>query len=268
MNKIPFEDGQLVKAGYVNIKGEKYDIVEPIYNGTVPINAETLNLLQANIEEAINEANTSMSEILKTTTNELKKTQQELKKNIQNILDVLNAMIIGELPEIYYSYDGIKATQLENNQSINSASISYRTDNIESAILIKDGEQIVYEVGQMIDEEGTYSIKLKKIDGTVTAPLIFKIDNTAPIVTGIETTVIRETIIIRFMNFDDVVSAILTTQNGDIDLYALANEGKLEQDENGRYIYTIEYTEENKGQYYLEVKDAAGNETYRNFRIR
>ena len=127
MNKIPFEDGQLVKAGYVNIKGEKYDIVEPIYNGTVPINAETLNLLQANIEEAINEANTSMSEILKTTTNELKKTQQELKKNIQNILDVLNAMIIGELPEIYYSYDGINAKakwkskkhQLHNYKIIN-----------------------------------------------------------------------------------------------------------------------------------------------------
>ena len=267
MNKIPFEDGQLVKAGYVNIKGEKYDIVEPIYNGTVPINAETLNLLQANIEEAINEANTSMSEILKTTTNELKKTQQELKKNIQNILDVLNAMIIGELPEIYYSYDGIKATQLENNQSINSASISYRTDNIESAILIKDGEQIVYEVGQMIDEEGTYSIKLKKIDGTVTAPLIFKIDNTAPIIessTGPLASFIRETTTIVFKDMEDLETATLETPSGEIiNLKEVAI-----KDENGNYTYVLEHkVEEKNKQYILLAYDKAGNIFRKTLRI-
>ena len=136
----------------------------------------------------------------------------------------------------------------------------------ETIVLKRNGTVVDFENGDLLEIDGKYTITATNADGVTERNFI--IDNVGPIVEGIETTVIRETITIRFMNFDDVVSAILTTKNGDIDLYALANEGKLEQDENGRYIYTIEYTEENKGQYYLEVKDAAGNETYRNFRIR
>lgn len=57
MTKIPFEDGQLVQPGYVMIDNVKHETVEPVYNGTIPINKNTLNQMQDNIEEAINSAN-------------------------------------------------------------------------------------------------------------------------------------------------------------------------------------------------------------------
>ena len=54
MQKIPFKDGQLVQTGYVMINGVKHEMVEPIYNGETPINAEMLNQMQENAQQAIN----------------------------------------------------------------------------------------------------------------------------------------------------------------------------------------------------------------------
>ena len=53
MEKIEFENGQLVQNGYVMIDGVKHEITEAIYNGKIPLSAETLNKLQDNIEKAI-----------------------------------------------------------------------------------------------------------------------------------------------------------------------------------------------------------------------
>lgn len=54
MQKINFEDGQLAKAGYVIIDSVKYETVEPMYNGKIPLNAANLNQMQTNVEQAIN----------------------------------------------------------------------------------------------------------------------------------------------------------------------------------------------------------------------
>ena len=57
MTKISFEDGQLAQPGYVMIDNVKHETVEPVYNGKVPFNAEQLNKMQDNIEDAINSVN-------------------------------------------------------------------------------------------------------------------------------------------------------------------------------------------------------------------
>ncbi len=54
MTKIPFEDGQLAQAGYVMIDGVKHEIVEPVYNGAIPVSADILNQMQDNVEQAVN----------------------------------------------------------------------------------------------------------------------------------------------------------------------------------------------------------------------
>lgn len=58
MQKINFEDGQLVKKGYVEIDGTQYSTEEAEYDGATPLSAYVLNKMQANIEEAINNVQT------------------------------------------------------------------------------------------------------------------------------------------------------------------------------------------------------------------
>lgn len=53
MKKINFQDGQLVKSGYVEIAGEQHIITEAEWKGETPLSAFNLNLMQDNIEEAI-----------------------------------------------------------------------------------------------------------------------------------------------------------------------------------------------------------------------
>ncbi len=50
MEKINFEDGQLVSDGYVEIDGEQHTVTEAEYTGTTPLSAFNLNKLQDNIE--------------------------------------------------------------------------------------------------------------------------------------------------------------------------------------------------------------------------
>lgn len=54
MDKIPFEDGTLVTAGYVEIDGTKYETVQPEYTGKTPLSAYNLKKMQDNIESDIN----------------------------------------------------------------------------------------------------------------------------------------------------------------------------------------------------------------------
>ena len=55
MDKIPFEDGTLVTAGYVEIDGTKHETVQPEYTGNTPLSAYNMNKMQDNIEDSINE---------------------------------------------------------------------------------------------------------------------------------------------------------------------------------------------------------------------
>lgn len=61
MEKINFQDGQLVKAGYVNIEGTQYPITEAEYESLTPLSAHVLNKLQANIETEINKVQEELS---------------------------------------------------------------------------------------------------------------------------------------------------------------------------------------------------------------
>lgn len=88
MERINFQDGQLVKAGYVNIEGTQYPIIEAEYSGDTPLSAFVLNKLQTNIETAINNI------------------QVELSKQLQSIYSVKIAQTITqntnyELPATY-----------------------------------------------------------------------------------------------------------------------------------------------------------------------
>ena len=56
MKKIEFEDGQKVSDGYVEINGTKHKVVDSEYAGNTPLSAQNLNLMQNNIEEAVDEA--------------------------------------------------------------------------------------------------------------------------------------------------------------------------------------------------------------------
>lgn len=165
----------------------------------------------------------------------------------------------------YYQKGSNKAYKIEENMSIQSMCICTKGGTIIE--FKKNGEEIEFVEGEIL-KEGKYAITVANDTEVLTRN--FNIDNTAPIVTGIEASVIRETLIITFENIEDVVSATLKLpkQTGTINIYELYAKGKLQKNENGRYIYTIEYNEQNKGTYQIEVKDAANNIYTKNFAIK
>ena len=55
MDKIPFEDGTLVKKGYVTIDGTEHEVEPAEYTGKIPLSAYNLIKMQDNIENSINE---------------------------------------------------------------------------------------------------------------------------------------------------------------------------------------------------------------------
>lgn len=57
MEKINFEDGQLISPASVNIEGTIYPVKEAEYEGTTPLSAFLLNKMQENIENAIDVGN-------------------------------------------------------------------------------------------------------------------------------------------------------------------------------------------------------------------
>lgn len=54
MEKIPFEDGTKTQEAYVTIDGQNYTVTPAVWAGNTPLKAQNLNLMQDNIEEAIN----------------------------------------------------------------------------------------------------------------------------------------------------------------------------------------------------------------------
>lgn len=55
MEKIPFEDGTKIKDAVVEINEQEYTVTPAQYAGTTPLTAANLNLMQDNIEEAIDD---------------------------------------------------------------------------------------------------------------------------------------------------------------------------------------------------------------------
>lgn len=55
MNKINFQNGTLVSKAKVTINGTVYEVEPAEYEGTTPLNAENLNQMQTNMENAIPE---------------------------------------------------------------------------------------------------------------------------------------------------------------------------------------------------------------------
>nr|DAJ75854.1 MAG TPA: hypothetical protein [Caudoviricetes sp.] len=53
MNKINFQNGTLVSKAKVTIGGTVYEVEPAEYEGTTPLNAENLNQMQTNMENAI-----------------------------------------------------------------------------------------------------------------------------------------------------------------------------------------------------------------------
>ena len=61
MNKINFQNGTLVSKAKVTVDGTVYEVEPAEYEGTTPLNAENLNQIQTNAENAINAVDTKMS---------------------------------------------------------------------------------------------------------------------------------------------------------------------------------------------------------------
>lgn len=61
MKKILFEDATLTSQAKVTIDGVDHLVTEAEYSGGTGLNAETFNLLQDNVENAIDEANTPIN---------------------------------------------------------------------------------------------------------------------------------------------------------------------------------------------------------------
>lgn len=55
MEKIPFEDGTKIKDAVVEINEQEYTVTPAQYTGNTPLTAANLNLMQDNIEEAIDD---------------------------------------------------------------------------------------------------------------------------------------------------------------------------------------------------------------------
>lgn len=61
MKKIFFEDGTKTQEAYVTINEQNYQVTPAVWQGKTPLKAQNLNLIQDNIEEAINVQRTSVT---------------------------------------------------------------------------------------------------------------------------------------------------------------------------------------------------------------
>ena len=115
MEKINFEDGQLVNAGYVEIDGKKYNITEAEYTGKTPLSAFNLNKLQDNIEQHY---------YTKTLTDNLTNTELELPASYKVGTNCLQVYFEGDLLEKDIHYEEIG----EPNSISNKIKIDWLTN--------------------------------------------------------------------------------------------------------------------------------------------
>lgn len=65
MDKLEFEDGELVERAYIEIDGEKYYVTPSKYTGKTPFSSFVLNELQKRIEDEIESLKTKLEESTK-----------------------------------------------------------------------------------------------------------------------------------------------------------------------------------------------------------
>lgn len=90
MTKIPFQDGTKTQEAYVTVDGQNYNVTPAVWSGTTPLKAQNLNLMQDNIEDAIEEvkavatttSNGLMSKEDKTKLDSLEKTEDSGWQNL------------------------------------------------------------------------------------------------------------------------------------------------------------------------------------------
>lgn len=95
MERINFEDGQLVTEGYVEIDGVQHQIHEAEYSGDTPLSAFVLNKLQDNVETEIN-THIEHKYILKITTDIEAGTAVTIPCNYKVGANVLDVYLNGE----------------------------------------------------------------------------------------------------------------------------------------------------------------------------
>ena len=61
MNKINFQNGTLISKAKVTVNGTVYEVEPAEYEGTTPLNAENLNQIQTNAENAINTVQSNLN---------------------------------------------------------------------------------------------------------------------------------------------------------------------------------------------------------------
>lgn len=63
MERIEFEDAEIIEDAYVEIAGVKYYVIPPQTSGGTDLNKKTFNDLQDNMENALNNINTTIGDI-------------------------------------------------------------------------------------------------------------------------------------------------------------------------------------------------------------
>lgn len=164
------------------------------------------------------------------------------------------------IPLYYKLLNQETGQELAENQSIKSSTILVDAGTTVEK-LEKDGVEIELPEPITLTGEGIYKITLVNSDNEKTIRT-FRIDNTAPIVTGLNKLAYKQTVI--FENIEDVASAVLTNPDGTTtDLYQLYKDGQLVQ-EGTTYKYEITVV----GSYSIVVLDEAGNDYIYSFRLR
>lgn len=177
MDKIPFEDGKLVEAPYVEIDGVKHEVKPAKYEGKTPLIALNLNKMQDNIEKEINTKSTVDNLVIKGNS------KQEVRegKNHFNIngtitngssLQIANNGVIltkNDSNRVFgVRFDALPAgtymlsCNITNNTTKKNASIAIRTDTVNEKFFS-------IPVGTV----GKYTQELVLTSGTTNAAYIF-----------------------------------------------------------------------------------------------
>lgn len=151
MNKINFQNGTLVSKAKVTINGTVYEVEPAEYEGTTPLNAENLNQIQTNVENAIppvvdNLTSTSATDALSA-----------------NQGKVLNEKMTGTI--LYSDSTGTKGdvTLSESVSNYNYLKIFYKSGVRSSSIEIEDYTNKDIALTIVVTSETTFVLISKQI---------------------------------------------------------------------------------------------------------
>lgn len=163
-------------------------------------------------------------------------------------------------PRVYFINKYGLGDEVTEGKAIKSTTI-YIDDGAQVVEFKKDGTNIPFSKDSVL-EEGKYKIIIALGEEKTTRN--FKVDNTAPTVSGVKK-LSAEPQTIVFENIEDVSTAVLQkSDETPINLFDLYRQNKLKKNKENKYTYEIV----EKGTYALRVADAAGNDYCITFKIR